>query len=136
MFKNRFLNVVIAVATLAVLMFTIQEVIATRAVLAEVEIASNSSYAANPELKVVNRFSAERHTVGASIELAANPELAAARHYAEQRSRENNAFLINPELSAANRFAAPTSRTSASNFLATNPELSAAWRYAAKRAGN
>ena len=136
MFKNRFLNVVIAVVLLAVLMFTIQEAIATRAVLAEVEIASNSSYAVNPELKVIDRFSAERNAAGASVQLAINPELSAARHYSEQRSADNAALLINPELSAANHFAASIDRTSASSFLATNPELSAAWRYAAKRAGN
>ncbi|HSM70940.1 MAG TPA: hypothetical protein VK851_05305 [Anaerolineales bacterium] len=110
MFKSRFFNILVAVALLVVLMLTVQEAVATKSVVSEVESVSQL-YAANPELMVADRYSPER--IGFS---------------------ETLLFATNPELSVANRYAASTNQISESTFLSMNPELSVVWRYAATRA--
>lgn len=134
MFKNRFFNILVAVIMLAVLMLTVQGVVATKSVVSEVETATRLLYASNPELMVAARYNAERNAAIKSNQLAANPELSVVRRYAESMSSINGSLAINPELSAANRYAASAYRTGESTFLSTNPELSVARRYAATRA--
>ena len=135
MFKNRFFNILVAVALLAVLMLTVQEAVATRSVVSEVESASRPFYAANPEVMVADRYSAESDAPSELAQLAANPELSIARRYSEAISSANASFANNPELSVANRYAASQGQINESIFLSQNPELSVARRYANMKAG-
>ena len=135
MFKNRFFNILVAVALLAVLMLTVQEAVATKAVVSEVESTSRLFYAANPELMVAARYSAESDAPSESAQLEANPELSIARRYSENISSANASFANNPELSVANRYAASQGQINESIFLSQNPELSVARRYADMKAG-
>ena len=128
-FKNRFFNILIAVALLAVLLLTVQGVVATKSVVLDVESASRMLYTTNPELMVVARYNVERNAPIESNQLAANPELSSARRYSDNISGVNASLAINPELSVANRYNASPNQTGESIFLSNNPELSVARRY-------
>ncbi len=84
--------------------------------------------AINPELKVVSLY--ER--VVSAPSLAENPELIVLQHYtAVQTERvERNVLAVNPELTAVQHFVA--ARSEPRNELAVNPELSCYYRYANK----
>jgi hypothetical protein len=134
MFTSRLLNVVTAIVLVAVLMLTMREAIATNSMMADIESASRSRYAFNPELKAADHYSAESDASAASNQLAVNPELSVASRISELNRGVRVSTSINPELSAADRFAASIDRKGESELLSVNPELSVAWRYAAERA--
>ena len=133
MFKKRFFNILVAVALLAVLLLTVQGVVATKSVVSDVESASRMLYATNPELMVAARYNVERIASTESNQLAASPELSSVHRYSDNISGVNNSLATNPELSVANRYIAYPSQIKQSIFLSKNPELSVAWRYTAMR---
>ncbi len=105
------------------------------------EVLSPSEYfAANPELKIADRYANLAEKVGTgSAFYAANPELMTADRYTApvikpEQTFGSTFFAANPELMTAGRHTAPSienTETSGSVFFATNPELMAAHRYAA-----
>ena len=134
MFKNRFFNLLVAVALLTVFMLTVQEVLATKAVVSDVESASQF-YAANPELMVADRYNTESNAAGELVQLAINPELSSARRHSENIGSADSSLAINPELAVANRYAASQKQIYEAISLSQNPELSVARRFADTKAG-
>jgi cytidylate kinase len=127
---NKKLGIVIGLSALVLITLVVGAVASAKEPVAEKTEGDLSSGAKSEQLVT-------HHYANDAAFLAANPEIRIVRRYAAERTKMDDAAFLaaNPEIRIVRRYAAQVTQVDDAAFLAANPEIRVHRRYVAERAG-